>query len=487
MDRFDLVIRGGRVVTECDSMQADVGVRDGVVASLGRGLGRGRAEIDAAGRLVLPGGVDSHCHIEQLSASGIMNADDWESATRSAAAGATTTVIPFACQHRGGRLREVAAEYHALARQGALVDYALHLIVTDPTPECLQSDLPELVGTGHASIKVFMTYDAMRIPDEQLLDVLLCAREQGALVAVHAENHGMIDWMSRRLVDRGFTAPRYHALSHPRVSEREAFTRVIAMAELLDQPIMIFHVSTAEGVSVIREARGRGLKVWGETCPQYLFLTSADLDRPGLEGAKFCCSPPLRTESDQAALWRALELGDLQAVSSDHAPYSLDEHGKLHAGPSPNFKQIANGLPGLQWRMPLLFDAMVSKGRLGIHAFVRITASEPARLYGLADRKGSIAIGKDADLAIWNPDREVDLDDSLVLDQTRYNPYSGRRVRGWPEVVLSRGRTVIDKGELQRERGQGQFLARKAGPAAQATGDRSPEFDPERNFGADLY
>ena len=487
MTSFDLVIRDGLVVTECEDMRADVGVRDGKIAALGVGLDGGRREIVASGHLVLPGGVDSHCHIEQLSASGIMNADSWQSATRSAAFGATTTVIPFACQHRGMSLRKVAAEYHELAEQGALVDYALHLIVSDPTPQCLDLDLPDLAESGHASVKVFMTYDAMRLEDEELLDVLLRARQLGLLVAVHAENHGMVHWMVRRLQERGYVAPRYHAVSHPRGSESEAFTRLIALAELLDQPIIIYHVSTAEGAAVIRDARGRGLKVWGETCPQYLFLTASDLDRPGMEGAKFCCSPPLRTSADQDALWRALALGDLQTVSSDHAPFAYDASGKLHAGENPSFKQIPNGLPGLQWRMPLLFDAMAAEDGLGLQAFVRITASEPARLYGIADRKGSIAIGKDADLAIWNPAREVVLDDTLVQDRTGYTPYAGRRITGWPEVVLSRGTVIVEDGALRAEPGHGQFLARRGGAAAKPTGKLSREFDPERNFGAQLY
>ena len=487
MNAFDLVIRGGRVVTEGDEMRADVGIRDGRVAALGDGLDRCPQEIDATGRLVLPGGVDSHCHVEQLSGSGIMTSDDWESATRAAACGGTTTVIPFACQHRGMSLRDVTAAYHGVAARGAVVDYAFHLIIADPTPECLDRDLPELVDSGHASIKVFMTYDRMRLQDEELLDVLVRARDLGALVAVHAENHGMIDWVSRRLLERGYTGPRYHAVSHPRASEAEAFTRMIALAELVDQPIIIYHVSTAEGIAVIREARGRGARVWAETCPQYLFLTARDLDRPGIEGAKFCCSPPLRTEADQESLWQALALGDLQTVSSDHAPYAYDESGKLHAGKNPSFKEIPSGLPGLQWRLPLLFDAMVSKGRMGVHAFVKITATEPARLYGLADRKGSVAIGKDADLAIWNPSRDVTLDDSMVQDRTGYTPYAGRRLTGWPETVLCRGTVIIEKGELRAGPGRGSFLARKAGPAAKPTGRWSGEFDPARNFGAQLY
>ncbi|MEM1382397.1 MAG: dihydropyrimidinase [Pseudomonadota bacterium] len=487
MAEFDLVIRGGRVATAADVMDCDVGIRGETIAALGQGLGAGEKEIDATDHLVLPGGVDTHCHIEQLSAAGMMNADTWESATRSAALGGTTTVIPFACQHRGMDLAEVARDYHALAASGALIDYALHLIVTDPTQVCLTEQLPALIREGHASIKVFMTYDPMRLSDEALLDILLAARTHGALVAVHAENHGIIAWMVRRLLDRGYVAPKFHAVSHARVSEAEAFIRLIALAELIDQPVILYHVSTAEGAAVIREARGRGLKVYGETCPQYLFLTADDLDKPGLEGARFCCSPPPRAEADQEALWRALALGDLQTVSSDHAPFADDEAGKRHAGPGATFKQIPNGLPGLHWRLPLLFDAMVSRGRADLQAFVRVTATEPARLYGLDGRKGSIAVGKDADLAIWDAARRVTISNEMVADATGYTPYAGMEVTGWPVTVFCRGQLVVADGVVQAQPGSGSFLPRQAGPAARPTGRLSAELDPTQNFGADLY
>ncbi len=332
-----------------------------------------------------------------------MNADTFESATVSAAFGGTTTVISFAAQHVGMNLAQVVEEYHALARKGAVIDYAFHMIVADPTRETLEDHLPALIKQGHASIKIFMTYDRLKVDDEPLLDILLAARQSGALLCAHAENHGIISWMVKRLLKSGYTHPKYHAISHARISEAEAFTRLIGMAALIDQPIMIFHVSTAEGARVIRDARGQGLKVFAETCPQYLFLTADDLDKPGLEGAKWMCSPPPRREADQEALWQALALGDLQTVSSDHAPYRFDDTGKLRAGREANFKQIANGLPGLETRLPLLFDAMVSKGRLGLEKFVELTATAPAKIYNLHPRKGSIAIGADADIAIWDP------------------------------------------------------------------------------------
>jgi dihydropyrimidinase len=482
---YDLVIRGGTVGTAEGAFEADVAVLGETIVALGRDLPPGRQEIDARGKLVLPGGVDGHCHIEQLSAAGIMNADTFETATRAALHGGTTTVISFAAQHLGMELPSVVEDYHALARRGALCDYAFHMIVSDPTEATLREHIPALVKSGHGSIKLFMTYDRLRVDDERFLDVLVAAREARALVCVHAENHGMIAWMSRRLIERGYTAPKYHAASHPRVAETEAFRRLIALAALVDQPIMIFHVSTAEGARIVREARGEGLKVFAETCPQYLFQPPDDLDRPGLEGAKWMCSPPQRTAADQEALWRALDLGDLQTVSSDHAPYRFDASGKLAAGADPTFKAIANGQPGLEARLPLLFDAMVAGGRLGLAKFVELTATAPARIYDLA-AKGAIAVGRDADIAIWDPDARVTLSDDTARDGVGYTAYPGRVVRGWPTTVLLRGRVAVADGALRLSPGAGRFLPRGGGPAAEPTGRLSPDMDPANLFGARL-
>jgi dihydropyrimidinase len=482
---YDLVIRGGTVATSSDVFAADVGIVGETVVALGSRLEPGKTEIDARGKLVLPGGVDAHAHIEQLSASGIMNADTFETATRSAAFGGTTSVISFAAQHVGMDAREVVNDYTALAKRGAVIDYAFHVIIADVTDKVIAQDIPALVKQGFSSIKIFMTYDRLRVEDEKLLDILAAARKAQALVCVHAENHGVISWMVKRLLDKGFVAPKYHAVSHPRLSESEAFTRLIAFSELLDQPVMIFHVSTLEGAAVIRKARGRGAKVFAETCPQYLFLSAADLDRPGVEGAKWMCSPPTRTTGDQEALWRALELGDLQLISSDHAPYRYDETGKLLAGPNPNFKQIANGMPGLETRLPLLFDAMVSKGRLGLAKFVELTASAPAKIYNLP-KKGAIAVGNDADIAIWNPAHEVTLSDAMMHDRTGFTPYAGRVVTGWPDTVLLRGRVLIDGEHCHGRAGEGRLMLRDGGAAATPSGRLVAEMDEARNFGADL-
>jgi dihydropyrimidinase len=483
---YDLMIRGGRVATATDVFDADIAITGETIAAVGHGLGPAKREIDARDKLVLPGGVDSHCHIEQLSAAGIMNADSFESATTSAAFGGTTTVISFAAQHVGMQLTQVLEEYHALARKGAVIDYAFHMIIADPTRQTLEQDLPALIRQGHGSIKIFMTYDRLKIDDEPLLDILVAAREGGAMLCAHAENHGIISWMTKRLLARGYTDPKYHAISHARFSEAEAFNRLIGMAALVDQPIMIFHVSTAEGAKVIRDARGQGLKVFAETCPQYLFLTADDLDRSGIEGAKWMCSPPPRRGSDQEALWTALSLGDLQTISSDHAPYRFDDTGKLRAGPAPSFKQVANGLPGLETRLPLLFDAMVSGGRLGLEKFVELTATAPAKIYNLHPHKGSIAIGADADIAIWDPNHRVTISDDAMHDRAGYTPYAGRTVRGWPVTVLSRGRVIVENGTLSALPGSGRFLPRGGGEAAKPTGRLVADMNPETNFGAKL-
>jgi dihydropyrimidinase len=486
MAEFDLVIRGGTVVTATDRASCDIGVREGRIVALGQKLGAGGEEIDAAGKLVLPGGIDSHCHIEQLSSFGVMNADDFYSATVSAAFGGTTTVIPFAAQFRGQSLRAVVEDYHARAGPKAVIDYAFHLIISDPDEQVLGQELPALIRDGYTSFKVYMTYDLLRIDDYQMLEVLALARREGALVMVHAENHDAIRWLSERLLEGGHRAPKYHAVSHARIGEGEATHRAIALSELLDVPLLVVHVSAQEAMDEIRRAQTRGLKIYGETCPQYLFLTARDLDRDGAEGAKFCCSPPPRDEAAQAAMWRGLVNGTFQVFSSDHAPYRFDESGKLSAGPSPAFNQVANGVPGLETRLPLLFSEGVGGGRIDLHRFVALSATEAAKLYGLFPRKGTIAVGSDADLALWDPEREVTISTEKLHDNVGYSPYEGRTVRGWPVTVVSRGRVVVAGGELHAERGSGQFLPCALSERAAPLGRPAPELDPERNFGADI-
>ena len=486
MADFDLVIRGGTVATASDTTKCDVGILGERITALGESLAAGAREIDAGGKLVLPGGIDSHVHIEQMSSAGIVNADDFYSGTVSAAHGGNTTIIPFAAQSRGESLRQVVQDYHGLAGPKAVIDYAFHLIISDPTEQVMGQELPALIRDGYTSFKVYMTYDRLQLDDFQVLQVLELARREGAMVMVHAENYDVIRWLTQKLLEKGHGAAKYHAVSHAAIAESEATNRVISLAELLDAPVLIVHVSAEAAMDRIRWAQSAGLKVYGETCPQYLFLTADDLDRPGTEGTMFCCSPPPRDAAGQEAIWRGIRNGTFQVFSSDHAPYRYDETGKLHAGPNPSFNQVANGVPGIELRMPLLFSEGVGKGRIGLNRFVELTATNAAKIYGLHPRKGTIAVGSDADIAIWDPDLTITVSNDTVHDNVGYTPYAGLTLTGWPITVISRGRTVIEGGELKVERGSGLFLPCDKPEAATPLGQRLPELDPERNFGAQL-
>src|SRR6266567_3766336 len=469
MEAYDLVIRNGTIVTASDTVRCDVGIRSGVIATLGDGLPAGAREIDAGGRLVLPGAIDSHCHIEQQSSNGILCADDFYSATVAAAFGGTTTVIPFAAQHRGQSLREVVRDYHAAAGPKSVIDYAFHLIISDPSEQVLGQELPALIRDGYTSFKVYMTYDLLRLDDRQMLDILALARREGAFVMVHAENHDMISWLADRLLQRGLSQPRYHAVSHARIAEGEATNRAVALAELLDVPLLIVHVSAAEAIDVIRDAQTKGLKIYGETCPQYLFLTADDIAMD-LEGTKFCCSPPPRDKAGQEAVWRGLANGTFQVLSSDHAPYRYDETGKLPKGDKTTFKDTANGVPGIELRVPLLFSEGVGKGRIDLNRFVALTATNHAKLYGLYPKKGTIAVGSDADIAIWDPEFQETISQTLLHHGSDYTPYEGIAVTGWPVSTMVRGKFVVRDRRLVGAKNSGEYVPREKSPLAAPRG-----------------
>jgi dihydropyrimidinase len=459
MESFDLVIRGGTVATAADVMQCDIGVRDGRIAALASRLPQGRREIDARGRLVTPGGVDGHCHMDQPMPEPMKMADDFESGTTSAVCGGTTTVIPFAVQVKGRSLMAAVDDYHRRADGRAFADYAFHLIVTDPTETVLREELPELIKSGYTSFKIYMTYDDLKLNDRQILDVLALARREGAMAMIHAENSDCIAWLTDALERAGKTSPRYHAASRPKVVEREATHRAISLSELVDVPVLIVHVSGAEAAEQIRWAQGRGLRIYGETCPQYLFLTEEDLGAEGFEGAKCVCSPPPRDKANQQAIWDGLASGVFQVFSSDHAPFRYDDpQGKKPAGKPVPFRYIPNGIPGIETRLPLLFSEGVGKGRIDVNTFVALTATNAARIYGLYPRKGTIAIGSDADMVIWDAEREVTVTNAMLHHNVDYTPYEGMRIKGWPLVTLSRGEAVYADGEPQGARGRGQFL-----------------------------
>ncbi len=460
MTEFDLLIRGGEVINAGSRSHCDIGIRDGRIVALGEGLSGAKRVIDAKGKLVLPGGIDSHCHIAQRSSSGIMTADDFESGSISAACGGTTTIIPFAAQHRGDSLLDVVSEYHASARGKAVIDYAFHLIISDPTPAVIGEQLPKLMAEGCTSFKIYMTYEALKLDDRQILAVLSAARDLGAMVMVHAENHDVIAFLTEKLLTEGKRDPRYHAIAHSAAAEREATHRAITFAEVVDVPMLVVHVSGGEAIEQIREAHRRGLRIYGETCPQYLFLEADDLDCPGFEGAKYMCSPPPRDKANQEVVWRALESGVFKVFSSDHSPYRYEDPlGKKQHGEGASFDKVANGVPGLEIRMPMLFSEGVRRGRLSLEQFVALTSTNAAWLYGLYPRKGTITVGADADLAIWDPEREQEISVEAMHDNMDYTPYEGRKVVGWPVITICRGEVVQENGELEVSPGYGQFLA----------------------------
>jgi len=467
MDRFDLVVRNADIATAADRYRADIGVRGGRIAALAQSLpAQGAEEIDAAGRLVTPGGVDGHVHLDQPTSDGSLFCDDFFTGTRSAACGGTTTVIPFAPQRKGHSLQEAVDDYHRRADGKAAIDYAFHLIVSDATQAVTREELPRLIAEGYTSIKIYMTYDDLKLGDRQIIEVLAAARRHGAMTMIHAENSDCIGWLTEQLLAAGLTAPSYHASSRPMAVEREATHRAIALSELVDTAILIVHVSGRDAVEQIHWARGRGLPIYAETCPQYLFLSAEDLAiQPGepTHGMRCICSPPPRDKGNQETIWNGLASGLFTIVSSDHSPflYHGGPGGKRMAGDAAAFNQVPNGIPGVETRLPLLLGEGVLGGRIDLQRFVELTATNPARLYGLYPRKGTIAVGSDADLVIWQmfaPGEERRLSVEMLHSACDYTPYEGRQLRCWPAVTLSRGRTVWRDGQFTGHAGDGQFL-----------------------------
>ena len=490
-EQIATTVRGGIVVTADGATRADIAISTtGKIAAIAPSLPPGPEDIDATGLYVLPGGVDSHCHIEQKTSTGLTPCDNFYSASVAALAGGTTTLIPFACQHRGGRVRDVVAAYRQLAAKAAC-DYAFHIIVADPAEPHAIGDLKACFADGFSSVKVYMTYDALKLKDDEMLDVLALCRAHGAMVMVHAESHELIGWITRRLLSADRIQAKYHAVARPAIAEREAAHRAITFAELIDTPLLIVHVSSASAADEIARARARGLPIYGETCPQYLYLTQQALCAPSFEGNKFLCSPPLRTERDQVALWSALRRGDLQVVSSDHSAYNFEggAASKTAGGPSTPFSKIPMGLPGLECRMPLMVSGAL-KGTLaaeacascgppqsggtsdeakieGLVKAVNTCCTMPAKLYGLYPRKGTIEVGSDADIALWDcdsADAAYTITKSVLHDSLDYTPYEGMSAKGKVTRTLLRGKTAFQYGFHNMrtgsftKRGVGMFL-----------------------------
>ncbi|HZG30956.1 MAG TPA: dihydropyrimidinase [Ensifer sp.] len=461
MSTLDLIIRNGTVATASDVFKADIGVSGGRIVQIGQSLEGAVRVIDATGKYVLPGGIDSHVHISQPSGEGIVMADNFESGTLSALFGGNTTIMPFCLPEKGQSLREALTAYHHLAEGNCYTDVSFHLIISDPSPSIIGQELPALVADGYRSLKVFMTYEGLRLNDAEILSVLDVARTTGATVMVHCENEDAIRYLIEKHELAGEVAPRAHASTRPVAVEREATHRALSLAEIAEVPIVIVHVSNGQTMEEIARARARGLKVFAETCPQYLTLTAKDLDGMDWEGAKMVCSPPPRDEAAQADCWRGIETGLFDLFSSDHCPFRYDDpKGKLNPKGRANFRHIPNGIPGVETRLPILFSKGVMTGLIDLPRFVALTSTNHAKTYGLYPQKGSLAIGSDADITIWDPGVKRTIRHSDMHDGSDYSPYEGMEITGWPTTVILGGKVMIEDEVLMGKKGQGAYRPR---------------------------
>ncbi len=451
------LIRGGTIVTATDRYRGDVLIDGETIAAVGTELdGPVEHTIDATGKLVLPGGIDVHTHLD-MPFGGTSSVDDFETGTIAAACGGTTTIVDFAIQEQGGTLRHALDTWREKADGKAAIDYGFHMIMREYTPE-LGREMGALVDEGVTSFKLFMAYPGVFYMDDgSIFRAMQRSGEIGATICMHAENGLVIDVLVEQALKRGNTEPRWHALTRPARAEAEATHRAIALAEMADVPVYIVHLSSAEALEQVTIARNRGLRAYAETCPQYLFLSYDNYEEPGFEGAKYVMSPPLRDKDKQHLLWRGLAYGDLQAISTDHCPFCMND-GKLLG--KDDFSKIPNGAPGIETRMSLTYDGGVAAGRISLNRWVELTSTSPAKIFGLFPRKGTIAPGSDADVVVFDPEKELVLSASTLHMNVDYTPYEGRRVRGATDVVLSRGEVIVENGEFVGRPGRGAFVAR---------------------------
>ncbi len=454
------LIKNGHIVTAVDSYIADLLVDGETIAMIGKGLSQIVSSvdktIDATGKLVIPGGIDPHTHLD-LPFGGTFSSDDFETGTRAAAFGGTTTIIDFAVQYKGQSLKEALDVWFGKAEGKAAIDYGFHLIVTDLPDERLP-ELKALIAQGVTSFKLFMAYPGVFLVDDgTIFKAMSTAGEAGGLVCMHAENGVVIDVLVKRALAEGKTAPKYHALTRPTKAEAEGVHRAIAIAEIANAPVYIVHLSCYDALKEVQAARDLGLPAYAETCPQYLFLDYSYYEQEGFEGAKYVMTPPLREKWNQEELWKGLRGNDLQVISTDHCPFCFKEQKELGRD---DFSKIPNGGPGIENRMSLVYNGGVAQGRINLNRFVELTSTAAAKIFGLFPKKGTIAVGSDADIVIFDPNREQTISATTHHMRVDYNAYEGWRVLGVTETVLSRGKVVVENGEFKGKAGDGRFLKR---------------------------
>ncbi|MCY6484310.1 dihydropyrimidinase [Clostridium aestuarii] len=457
MRKFDSIIKSGTIITAADTFEGDIGIKDEKIIQIGLNLEDKEAKIiDAKGKYVMPGGIDPHTHMD-MPFGGTHASDDFNTGTVAAACGGTTTIVDFSIQSKGKTLKETAAIWREKADGNAVIDYGIHLNITDMNDDILE-EIPTMIKEGYPSFKLFMTYDGMRVTDYILMKTLKKVHENGGLTSVHAENYHAIKYFTEKLKAEGKVEPKYHAVSRPDIVEGEAAGRAIKLAKLCGTPLYIVHNSCEESASEIKRAREAGYPIMGETCPQYLVLSYDNYEEPGFEGAKYVMSPPLRNKSNWPYMWKALAKNTVQLVATDHCPFFMKqkELGKEFFG------KIPNGAPGVELRMALMYTYGVGGNNFDLQRFVQITSTNAAKIFGMYPKKGTIAVGSDADIVIFNPHIEKTVTKEMLHENVDYTPYEGMKLKGYPEVTISRGKVIAENGKFTGEKGYGKFIKRKA-------------------------
>jgi dihydropyrimidinase len=455
----DLVIHNGKLVGPVQTLELDLAIDGEKIAAVGGNLS-GRREIDASGKIVIPGGVDPHVHLE-MPVGATRSSDDWFTGTRAAVYGGTTTVIDFVEPQLGESLTHALAARRQLAEEKTVIDFGLHMTITNDDRQTLD-EIATLCDHGCTSFKTYLTYEGFRLNDSAFLNVLAAVNAVGGIVLVHAENDAIIAHLKHRLRGEKQFVPFAHALSRPAIAEGEAIQRSLAMAEVTGARLYVVHVSTALGADALRRARQRGVTAYGETCPQYLLLTDRELARQNFEGAKFVCSPPLRSDADRERLWQGLTVDDLQTVGTDHCPFFF--RGQKDLGLK-NYEEIPGGLPGIESRLALVHQFGVRAGRLSLNRWVQVCCTNPALIFGLYPRKGSLEPGADADIVLFDPEKKVIIKKSILHEQVDYTPYEGFELTGYPVTTILRGRMIMDNGNFTAAPGTGRYLDRQPGAA----------------------
>src|SRR5450432_3115720 len=457
--RFDTIIKNATIVTAIDTTLADVGISGGKISAIAVQLSPENATqtIDASNHLLLPGGIDVHTHLD-MPFGGTNSADDFQTGTIAAAFGGTTTLIDFAIQYKGQTLRHAFDSWMKKAHDKATIDYAFHCIITDVTAAQLD-EMGPLIREGVTSFKLFMAYPGVfMLDDATIFRAMSQAAKYSGLICMHAENGGAIDVIVQQALAEGKRAPKYHALTRPTTAEAEATSRAIALAEMAGCPVYIVHLACNDALEKVREARDRGLPAYAETCPQYLYLSLENMNAPGFEAAKYVFTPPLREKWHQEKLWHGLTHDTLQVVSTDHCPFCFKEQKELGID---DFTKIPNGGPGIEHRLSLIYTGGVQGQRFSPNRFVEVVATAPAKLFGLFPRKGTIAVGSDADLVIFDPNEEQVISAATHHMRVDYSMFEGIQIKGVPKTVLSRGKPVIEAGQFVGRPGNGQFLRRQ--------------------------